>query len=99
MINHVVLFKLNEYAETRKEQIRNEIKHLLEGLKQQIPQVKYLEVGVNYQLHSRGFDIALITHFESIEDLDQYRVHPEHLKVVKRIGETTSERAAVDFEF
>ena len=44
-------------------------------------------------------DICLISHFENMEDLDVYRVHPEHMKVVKLVGETTVSRAAVDYEF
>jgi len=54
---------------------------------------------VNYETDSKSFDLALISHFESLEDLDAYRVHPEHLKVVERIKETTVDRAAVDYFF
>ncbi|NQU88292.1 MAG: Dabb family protein [Mariniphaga sp.] len=99
MINHVVLFKLCDYSVEKKGKIREELKAMLYGLKEKIKEVKYLEVGSNYQLNAKSYDLALITHFESLEDLDLYRVHPEHLKVVKRIGETTQARAAVDFEF
>lgn len=99
MINHVVLFKLNDYSKEEKQAVIAELKAALEGLKDKIKEVKYIEVGVNYELESKSYDLALISHFETVEDLDVYRVHPEHLKVVKRVGETTSGRAAVDFEF
>ncbi|MCG6188405.1 Dabb family protein [Maribellus maritimus] len=99
MINHVVLFKLNDYSKQEKQAVIAELKAALEGLKGKIEEVKYLEVGVNYELEAKSYDLVLISHFESLEDLDVYRVHPEHLKVVKRIGETTSARAAVDYEF
>jgi hypothetical protein len=99
MINHVVLFKLKDYPENEKQMVVNELKSLLEGLKDKIKELKYLEVGVNYELNAKSYDIALISHFDSVEDLDKYRVNPEHLKVVARVAETTSERAAVDFEF
>ncbi len=99
MINHVVLFKLNEYAEEEKVKIISELKSLLEGLKDKIAEVRYIEVGVNYELNAKSYDLGLISHFESVEDLNKYRVHPEHKKVVARIAETTSARAAVDFEF
>ncbi|QGY42348.1 Dabb family protein [Maribellus comscasis] len=99
MINHVVLFKLNDYSKQEKQAVIAELKSALEGLKGKIEEVKYLEVGVNYELEAKSYDLVLISHFESLEDLDVYRVHPEHLKVVKRIGETTSARAAVDYEF
>ena len=99
MINHVVLFKLNDYPADEKAQVIDELKSLLEGLKDKIEEVKYIEVGLNYELESKSYDLCLLSHFETIEDLGKYRVHPEHLKVVKRIGETTSARSAVDFEF
>ena len=99
MVNHVVLFKLKDYPSKEKESLRNELKSLLEGLKDKIEEVVYLEVGLNYELDAKSHDIALISHFKSFEDLDKYRVHPEHLKVVGRFQETAETRAAVDFEF
>ena len=99
MINHVVLFKLKDYPSDEKKKISAEIKSLLEGLKEKIAEVKFIEVGLNYHIETKGYDICLISHFNSVEDLDKYRIHPEHLKVVNRIGETTVARAAVDYEF
>lgn len=99
MINHVVLFKLNDYPENEKPLIIAEMKSLLEGLKGKINELKYIEVGVNYELNTKSFDLALISHFNSLEDLDKYRVHPEHKKVLARFSELRLERAAVDFEF
>jgi len=99
MINHIVLFKLKDYPAKEKAKVVEELKSLLESLKGKIKEVKHLEVGTNYELEAKSYDIALISHFESLEDLDTYRVHPEHLKVVERIKETTSERAAVDYRF
>lgn len=99
MINHVVLFKVKEYPSEEKTEIIAELKAMLLDLKDKIAELKHIEVGENYELNSKSYDIALISHFDSIEDLDAYRVHPEHLKVVKRVGETTEARAAVDFNF
>ncbi len=99
MINHVVLFKLKDYSAEEKAQIIVELKGKLLALKNIISEAKYIEVGENYELESKSYDLALLSHFESVEDLDAYRVHPEHLKVVARIGEVTVARAAVDFTF
>ena len=99
MINHIVLFKLRDYPKEEKEKIVGELRNLLEELNEKIDEVKYIEVGTNYEMEAKSYDIALISHFESLEDLDSYRVHPEHLKVVERIKETTTERAAVDYRF
>lgn len=99
MINHVVLLKLREYSDEEKLEVITELKGKLLALKDKIEELKYVEVGENYQLAATSYDLALISHFESLEDLDKYRVHPEHLKVVERIGQTTVARAAVDFNF
>lgn len=99
MINHVVLFKLKDYSEDEKARLISEMKSLLEGLKGKIDELKYIEVGVNYELNSKSYDLVLLTHFNTIEELDQYRIHPEHKKVVARFSELRLDRAAVDYEF
>lgn len=99
MINHVVLFKLKDFPIDEKVEIIAELKSLLEGLKDKIKELKYIEVGVNYEVNAKSYDMVLISHFDSLEDLDKYRVHPEHQKVVACFAETASERAAVDYEF
>jgi len=99
MINHVVLFKLKEFPSEGKQQVISKLKTMLLALKGKIDELKYIEVGENYELDAKSYDIALISHFESIEDLDVYRVHPEHQKVVAYVGEVTEARAAVDFKF
>lgn len=100
MINHVVLFKLKKYdSENQKQDVIGSIEDALLSLKDKIAELKYIEVGVNYELAAKSYDICLISHFESIEDLDAYRIHPEHLLVAELIGKHAIERAAVDFEF
>lgn len=100
MINHVVLFKLKEFEnEDQKAVVRNKIKNGLLSLKGKIDELKYIEVGLDHQLNSASFDICLITHFESLKDLDAYQVHPEHIKVTELVKPNVSARAAVDFEF
>ncbi|MFV0592692.1 MAG: Dabb family protein [Draconibacterium sp.] len=99
MINHVVLFKLKEYSAEEKSQVLANLKSMLLNLKAEIDELKHIEVGENYELDSKSFDLALISHFENVADLDVYRVHPEHQKVVAYAGEVTEARAAVDFNF
>ncbi len=100
MINHVVMFKLKKYdSENEKQDVIGSIEDGLLSLKDKIAELKYIEVGVNYELAAKSYDICLISHFENIEGLDVYRFHPEHLKVAELIGQHAVERAAVDFEF
>ena len=100
MINHIVLFKLKEFEnEDLKAVVRSKIKKALLALKDHIREIKYMEVGENYELNSASYDLCLITHFESHDDLDVYRIHPEHLKVIELVRSNTVDRATVDFEF
>jgi hypothetical protein len=100
MISHVVLFKLKEFEnEDQKAVVRNKIKNALLSLKDKIIELKYIEVGLNHLLNSDSFDICLITHFETLEDLNFYQVHPEHLKVKEIVKANASLRATVDYEF
>lgn len=80
MINHLVLFKLKNYPIEQKQPIIAEMKSLLEGLNGKIDELKYIEVGANYELETKNYDLVLITHFDTIEDLDLYRVHSERQK-------------------
>ena len=100
MISHVVLFKLKQFATPEeKQKTLDQFEAKLLALKEFIPELKYIEVGRHYLIDSPSYDLSLITHFDSIADLDVYRVHPEHLKVIDFVKEITTERAAVDYEF
>ncbi len=99
MINHVVAFKLKDFQVEEKANVRSELKAILEGLKDKIAEIKFIEVGINHEIESNNYDFVLISHFENLEDLKKYQEHPEHRKVAKRIHETVDTRAAVDFNF
>lgn len=99
MVNHVVLFKLKEFPDAEKAAVRLELQALLQSLVGKIDEVKYLEVGINHELNSTNYDLALISHFEDVDALNRYRVHPEHVKILKRFTETVDSRSATDFIF
>ena len=109
MINHVVLFKLKKYESlSQKQDVIGSIEEALLCLKDKSSSTEKTssvlgnlpaDVGINYELEAKSYDLCLISHFENIEELDAYRVHPEHLKVVELIGLHAVDRGAVDFEF
>jgi hypothetical protein len=78
--------------------VRHKITHSLLALKEKIEVLKYIEVGQNYELITASHDICLITQFETLDDLEIYRIHPEHLKVFELIKANTTLRAVVDYE-
>ncbi|MDD3079629.1 MAG: Dabb family protein [Paludibacter sp.] len=101
MVKHIVFFGLADEAEGKtKAENALYIKTALENLKNLIPQIKMIEVGINLPDAPTGnHDIALVSEFASMADLDIYQVHPEHKKVAAYIGKVKTSRAAVDYEF
>jgi len=100
MIKHIVFFGLADNAEGKtKAENALKIKTELESLQHLIPQIKKIEVGINYpNAPKTNYDIALYSEFETFEDVDIYQEHPEHKKVAAYIGKVRVSRAAVDYE-
>ncbi len=95
MVKHIVFFKLNENSQKTRELVKNR----LLALKEKIDVLKDIEVGLNFADEERSYDIALITVFETKEDLKIYANHPEHLEVVKFIKKVTISSKVVDFTY
>ena len=100
MIKHIVMWKLKDFAEGKtKQENANTIKTRLEALKTRIEQIRFLEVGVNLNRSEQAYDAVLISEFNSLEDLDIYKKHPEHLKISEFVGKVREARVVVDYEF
>jgi hypothetical protein len=53
---------------------------------------------INSIKSAQSYDIVLYSKFNSIDDLNEYQTHPEHVKVSKFIGNVREERVVVDYE-
>jgi hypothetical protein len=99
MIKHIVTWKLKEEADGfTKEQNAQRIKQKLEALAGKIPEIKAIEVGINFNEAEAAYDVALYSAFESREALDTYQKHPEHVKAASLVGSVQCERVVVDYE-
>jgi len=99
MIHHIVMIKLKAFSgKEEKREKANEIINRLEALPSIINEIKFYEVGLNINKSKRASDIVLISKFESLDTLEDYRVHPEHQKVVSLIGEYAEKVTATDYE-
>ena len=99
MIKHIVFFGLAESAEG-KTKLENAqiIKTELENLKNLIPEIKSIEVGINSpNAPKTNFDIALYSEFDSFETLDIYQEHPEHKKAAVYLKQVTFNRVCFDY--
>ncbi|QOY53895.1 Dabb family protein [Candidatus Sulfurimonas marisnigri] len=94
MIVHIVMFKFKE--QNRDANIEEVVKRL-NALVELIPTLKSMEVGVDFSRTERAFDMSLYSTFDTKEDLQDYAVHPEHLKVVELIKSVTLESKVVDY--
>lgn len=99
MIKHIVMWRLKEYAEgNSKAENAKIIKTKLESLKGVIEQIRNIEVGININNSHQAFDAVLYSEFDSIEDLNLYKNHPEHRKISEFVSKIRNERVVVDYE-
>lgn len=97
MIRHIVLFKLQAFAsETAKTNKLNEIKDAFDALPSQIDVIKNLEVGLNVN-PAEAFDICLRVDVDSLETLDVYSKHPDHVAVGGILRPVVESRSCVDY--
>ena len=99
MIKHIVMWKLKNYAEgAGKKENALLVKSKLEGLKKKIKRINMLEVGFNLATSPSTYDIVLYTEFETVEDLNHFKTHPEQKKVGDFVSKVRLERKAIDYQ-
>ena len=92
MYRHVVSFM---FADDKKN-LMDEAKKRLLSL-DAIPQVKFVQVGVDELKSARSYDFVLIMDFDSKEEYKQYDQHELHLPVRKFMHSIISASVSVDF--
>jgi hypothetical protein len=98
MIRHVVSWKLNgEDAAARAAQAAT-ITATLTALPPLIPQILSLQVGTNVAYPESNWDVVLIADYDSLEALEDYQVHPDHVAATHVIKPLVTSRSNVDFE-
>jgi quinol monooxygenase YgiN len=99
MVKHIVMLRLKPEAHgnTRADNARL-IKQKIEALRDQIPGIVRLEVGLDYSATDQSADLVLYSEFASREALDGYQKHPAHQAILPFIAEARSERLLVDYE-
>ncbi len=93
------MWKLRNFAEGgNKGENALIVKSKLEGLKKKIKCVKTLEVGFNINKSPTTYDVVLYAEFDTVEDMNKYKTHPEHKKVGDFVSKVRMERKAIDYE-
>ena len=95
MIKHVVMWKFKE--ENREENMQK-AREMLLALPPVISEIKKMKVYFDVKHTDASADVMLDTEFLSLDDLNTYAVHPEHLKVAEFVKSVVSSRVVLDTE-
>lgn len=93
MIRHIVMWKFRPGTEAEQAAFLEGLR----GLQGVIPQLLKSEVAVN--VGQGNYDAVLVSEFESLETLDQYKNDPRHKAVSALCKSIREDRVAVDYEF
>jgi len=95
MIRHIVMFKMNKATgDSETQELAEDLKSLQAatgGL------MKECAVAFDVVHAENSYDLALSSLFDNLDDLEKYRVHPEHVKVVKKIKTLCSSTVKIDY--
>lgn len=100
MVKHIVMWSFKDEAQglTREENLKK-VKAALEALPEKIDFIRHIEVNLNVNFNGSNFDAVLISDFDSLEDVNRYKVHPEHQKISSYVVLVKEKRACVDYEY
>lgn len=94
MVVHIVMF---QFKEENKAANITRAKEMLENLMGTVPTLRSMEVGENFSAEERAMDLSIITTFDDKEGLQEYAVHPEHIKVVEFIKSVVEYSKVADY--
>ena len=93
MIKHIVCFKLKDNSDENKK----ETKEILMSMKDKVPMVRDIQVGVDFLKSPRSYDIILQVELDDRDTLDAYQEDPYHAGVVKKhMHEVMESSIAID---
>ena len=99
MVKHIVLWNFVEgLSAEEKTAAALKMKALLEPIKEKVNGAVEIKVIAN-ELTSSNREVALISTFESVESLQTYQTHPDHVEAGKYVRSVTCDRACIDYEF
>lgn len=98
MIKHIVGWNFKEeFSGEENLNHAKKVKEGLEGLQDKIEGIKAIEVIIE-RVQNSIFDVVLLSEFDSLEALETYQVHEEHVKVSEFVGTVLTNRTCVDYE-
>ena len=93
MVQHIVLWKFQEGCEAQAEEFLTK----LAALEGEIECIRYFSVKRS-AVPDSAYDAVLVSHFDTLEDVDRYKNDPRHLAVSALCKSIRSQRCAIDTE-
>ena len=97
MVKHIVMWNVRGNDAREKALGIARLKQAFEGLRDKIPGLRHLEIGVDTSAVDYACDVVLYSEFESQQALEAYAVHPEHLRVRNELEGLRIARHQVDY--
>ncbi|HEU4850453.1 MAG TPA: Dabb family protein [Terrimesophilobacter sp.] len=98
MIVHNIAFKLAETDSRVRAEQTAEFARRIRDLEGKVPGLQSISVGTDFGRIADHYDLVLVSHHDSYEDLEAYQAHPLHVEVIEYGKTIVSARACVDYE-
>ena len=93
MIKHIVCFKL------KKGESKEKAKEILLSMKNNVPMLRGIEVGIDELKSERSFDVILEVLLDDFSALEKYQKDEYHCSVVKKHMHAVAEKSiSIDFK-
>lgn len=97
MIKHIVMWNLCGDSPEQKADAARIVKAKFEGLRDRIPGLLEIEIGIDESRIGYACDVVLYSVFRSLDDLAAYADHPAHLQVRQELDGIRIARHQVDY--
>ena len=100
MVRHIIMFKFIDVKDPDDcMQKANRLKAAFAPLRNIINVVESYEVAINEKSTDFSYDVAIISEYNTWNDLETYLNHPEHQKAISSCKDIKKEKAVLDYEF
>ncbi|MBY0395695.1 MAG: Dabb family protein [Thermoleophilia bacterium] len=97
MIKHIVMWRVAGASPAEKADNAERVRTAFEGLRDKIPGLVHLEIGLDHSRIDYACDVVLYTEFATPDALAAYQEHPEHRRVRAELEGVRLSRHQVDY--
>lgn len=98
LIKHIVMWNVRGDTPEEKRVAALDIKLRFENLRDQIPGLITMEIGIDQSAVSYACDVVLYSEFADAKSLAAYAEHPAHLQVRDELKDIRTARYQVDYQ-